>query len=131
MIGGIVTPAETKTYLEWVEAIKPTMQAHVDGKTIEYYDIGYRSWKECHRHPAWSMYDTYRVKPEPKTRPYTDAELKEQVGKAFTHKPTGQVFIASSWTGVSLCLSEYGKVNRDALASFFTHIDGAPCEVTE
>jgi len=126
-----VTPAETKTYLEWFEAMKPTMQAHVEGKTIEYYDSGYMAWKECSRHPAWSMLDTYRVKPEPKLRQYTDAELKEQVGKVFVHVRTEAVFLASSFDRRMICLSEYGQTDRETFLECFTHIDGSPCGVTE
>lgn len=51
--------------------------ARMEGKQIQFFDEESKEWLDCiNNDPAWefSSYD-YRVKPEPKIRPYTIEEL--------------------------------------------------------
>ena len=114
--------------LEWYEATKPAMQQHIAGKTIQFENGG--EWEAIRFGPVWNTGTRYRVKPETKLRPYTDAELREQVGKVFVHKKTGEVFLASSYRRGFVRLSEYGDADSYALSDF-NHIDGSPCGFTE
>lgn len=69
---------------ETVERIK-VMQAFVDGKQIEYRDsIG--EWRETNS-PVWSPDTKYRIKPEPKYRPFKNAEECWQ--EMLKHQPFG------------------------------------------
>lgn len=48
------------------------MQAYADGKKIEFLNMG--EWIDC-SHPSWNWVNcTYRIKPEPKYRPYENAD---------------------------------------------------------
>lgn len=65
---------------ETEKAIK-VMQDYVNGKEVEYRIVGKDDWYNAAT-PCWdwTLYD-YRVKPEPKVRPYTFEELCEAVKK--------------------------------------------------
>lgn len=50
------------------------MQAYEDGKTIQLFSKQTMQWVDIEKEPVWSwIANTYRVKPEPKIRPYKDA----------------------------------------------------------
>lgn len=71
---------------ETAERIK-IMQAFVDGKQIEYRDsIG--EWRETGS-PVWSPDTKYRIKPEPKYRPFKNAEECWQ--EILKHQPLGWI----------------------------------------
>lgn len=69
-----MTKEETKKRIE-------VMQAYVEGKTIQAYNNTTGEWVDK-IDPNW-IHDMvkYRVKPEPKLRPYTFEELKEAIKK--------------------------------------------------
>lgn len=70
---------------ETAELIK-VMQAYLDGKQIQYYKDGI--WKDT-SNPSWSSITVYRIKPEPKYRPFTNAdECWQEMQK---HQPFGWV----------------------------------------
>lgn len=71
---------------ETVERIK-VMQAFVDGKQIQYKEDDGR-WKDV-KDPIWARANEYRIKPEPKYRPFKDAEECWQ--EMQKHKPFGWV----------------------------------------
>ena len=65
----------------------PIMQAFAEGKTIEYRAYG-GAWKVAHT-PTWSSHLIYRIKPEPKYRPFrTRGECWDEMLK---HQPFGWV----------------------------------------
>ena len=72
---------------EEAKELMPIIQAFVEGKTIEYRELG-REWKEAHT-PTWSSRLFYRIKPEPKYRPFkTQEECWQEMLK---HQPFGWV----------------------------------------
>lgn len=113
-----MTKEETK------EAIK-VMQAFVDGKEIECKRDGDTVWEGGMIYPGWH-WDTrnYRIKPEPKYRPYKSAEevleaIKEHGGyikegntyrflKKFTIQENGDiVYSFSGWGSTTVRTWEY------------------------
>lgn len=71
---------------ETVERIK-VMQAFVDGKQIQYKEDDGR-WKDV-KDPIWARVNEYRIKPEPKYRPFKNAdECWQEMQK---HQPFGWV----------------------------------------
>lgn len=120
-----MTREETK------ERIK-VMQAFVDGKDVEVLNTD--KW-ELVSNPSWSPATKYRIKPEPKYRPFKDAdECWEEMQK---HQPFGWVtffnntdmryraFVCTVYDGVvdvcgkPLCTFESAFIN-------FTFEDGTP-----
>ena len=57
---------------EQAKELMPIIQAFVEGKTIEYRGLG-GEWKAAHT-PTWSSHLFYRIKPEPKYRPFRSRE---------------------------------------------------------
>lgn len=72
------------------ECIK-VMQAYVEGKQIQYVDSETEDWADIES-PIWN-WDTYdyRVKPEPKYRPFKNADECWQ--EMLKHEPFGWVVI--------------------------------------
>lgn len=71
-----MTPERTKELL-------PVMQAHSEGRKIECRLFPMDPWQLC-EHPNWDDEFSYRIKPEPKLREWTTAEIP--VGALFRHK---------------------------------------------
>lgn len=70
-----------------VKDLTPIIQAFAEGKKIEFRELGYKYWKEL-TNPAFNLniYE-YRIKPEPKYRPFKDAEECWQ--EMLKHQPFG------------------------------------------
>lgn len=59
--------------MKTIEEMIAVMQAYADGKKIEALSTRSNKWKYC-PHPIWEWnYIDYRIKQEPKYRPYKDA----------------------------------------------------------
>lgn len=72
---------------EEAKELLPIMQAFAEGKTIEYRESG-GAWKAAHT-PTWSSHLFYRIKPEPRYRPFkTQEECWQEMQK---HQPFGWV----------------------------------------
>lgn len=72
---------------EEAKELLPIIQAFAEGKTIEYRESG-GAWKVAHT-PTWSSCLSYRIKPEPKYRPFkTQEECWQEMLK---HQPFGWV----------------------------------------
>lgn len=75
-----MTREEVKTFL-------PIMQAYVEGKQIQHlYNNG---WKDVDKLTIDLMPELYRIKPEPKYRPFKDAE--ECWKEMQKHRPFGWI----------------------------------------
>ena len=72
---------------EEAKEILPIIQAFAEGKTIEYRGLG-GEWKAAHT-PTWSSHLFYRIKPEPKYRPFKNQE--ECWNEMLKHQPFGWV----------------------------------------
>ena len=79
---------------EEAKELLPIMQAFAEGKTIEYRESG-GAWKVAHT-PTWSSCLFYRIKPEPKYRPFRSRE--ECWNEMQKHQPFGWVKEISSET---------------------------------
>lgn len=66
----------------------PIIQAFAEGKTIEYYDYNDDDWIETST-PIWQVGVKYRIKPEPKYRPFKNQE--ECWNEMLKHQPFGWV----------------------------------------
>lgn len=76
-----MTREEAKKFL-------PIIQAFAEGKTIETYCYSNMTWMETNN-PSFSLCFEYRVKPEPKYRPFKNAI--ECMAVMDNHKPFGWV----------------------------------------
>ena len=72
---------------EEAKELLPIMQAFAEGKTIEYRASG-GAWKVAQT-PTWSSHLIYRIKPEPKYRPFKSQEECWQ--EMLKHQPFGWV----------------------------------------
>lgn len=72
---------------EEAKEMLPIIQAYAEGKTIEYRGSG-GAWKVAHT-PTWSRHLFYRIKPEPRYRPFKTQE--ECWNEMLKHQPFGWV----------------------------------------
>jgi hypothetical protein len=107
------------------------MQAYVDGKTI--VRGGYVS-----HDPAWSWnndLDYYRVKPEPKLRPWTPVEAAAHLDRGIGHSDFSQVAVIKAVCSEGVDLVVDGKLYHRSLRSLAEKArrvaDGQPCGVLE
>ena len=85
---------------EEAKELLPIMQAFAEGKTIEYRESG-GAWKVA-RTPTWSSRFFYRIKPEPRYRPFkTQEECWQEMLK---HQPFG--WLKSKKDGRFRCIGE-------------------------
>lgn len=127
-----MTREEAKTML-------PIIQAFAEGKEIEFRSKGFdEEWKKVNEIPglSYSSFD-YRVKSEPKYRPFKDADECWQ--EMLKHQPFGWVRNKFNHNGVIatiICLDSrkefrihtnfnHGNTSEDMINSFI-FADGAP-----
>lgn len=138
---------------EEAKVLLPIIQAFAEGKEIEFRSKGFdEEWKKVNEIPglSYSSFD-YRVKPEPKYRPFKDADecwqemLKHQPFgwvKEKGNKPSYRLLACiSENTEAPVCFASYGSVNRGVVIhsssqfgkmfNAFTFADGAPFGVKE
>ena len=128
---------------EEAKELLPIMQAFAEGKTIEYRESS-GAWKVAHT-PTWSSHLFYRIKPEPKYRPFkTKEECWNEMQK---HQPfgwlkskkngrlrcIGEVSWSDEFETVHIALSTSESLSRSANSMFdeYTFADGAPFGVME
>lgn len=115
------------------------MQAFADGKEIEVCQRGANNWASAIE-PVWDWFaHDYRIKPEPKPRPYTFEDLQAEMAK-------GKVVVKrkvrkSIFTIIRVCddysedgkiqLSANLKVSYETFLNDYTWLDGSPCGVIE
>lgn len=128
------------------------MQAYVDGKQIQ-VESSDSKWADVPE-PSWSINGNYRIKPEPKYRPFKDADecwqemLKHQPFgwvKEKGNKPSYRLLACISENNENneapVCFASYGSVDRGVVIrsssrfgkmfNAFTFADGAPFGVKE
>ena len=102
---------------EEAKELLPIMQAFAEGKTIEYRESG-GAWKEAHT-PTWSSRLFYRIKPEPRYRPFkTKEECWNEMQK---HQPFG--WLKSKKNGSFCCIGEvsWSDAFRDVHITYSTN----------
>lgn len=129
---------------EEAKEMLPIIQAFAEGKEIEFRSKGFdEKWKKVNEIPglSYSSFD-YRVKSEPKYRPFKDADECWQ--EMLKHEPFGWVRNKFNHNGVIatiICLDSrkefrihtnfnHGNTSEDMINSFI-FADGAPFGVKE
>ena len=129
---------------EEAKEMLPIIQAFAEGKEIEFRSKGFdEEWKKVNEIPglSYSSFD-YRVKSEPKYRPFKDADECWQ--EMLKHEPFGWVRNKFNHNGVIatiICLDSrkefrihtnfnHGNTSEDMINSFI-FADGAPFGVKE
>lgn len=127
-----MTPADTKKIIAWYEEHKTVMQGYVDGKAVQYYDTNYGVWRApAGGLPIWNYNSRYMLTPEPKLRPYTDAELHDLVGAVLKNKHADQTVVVNECSGGTVVLSDNTELDAESLLNRYNKKDGTPCGVTE
>ena len=121
---------------EDAKQLLPIIQAFAKGKDIEYRTKGFNeNWKKVTQIPELSFKSfEYRIKPEPKYRPFKDAE--ECMAEMLKHQPFGWItsqgaffyiiYIEDKLFGYgSACGTILHSEFNDVLKSF-TFADGVP-----
>lgn len=109
----------------------PILQAFVDGKIVQIETE--RGWKDLGPVIYFTeSVEKYRIKPEPKYRPFNSTEMLDLVGKVIVNKKC----IYKSRFVVSGCIADLCYCGHDTahavyLLSNFTFVDGTPCGVLE
>lgn len=123
------------------EKIK-VMQAHLDGKLIQICDNFQNNFRDCSV-PLWNWVNNdYRIKPEPKYRPYESTEeMIEDFVKRFVHKDIPKyarpfIWVRGKYTPFDFVITVYGKEavffnigSRHELKQLFEefeYLDGTP-----
>ena len=102
---------------EEAKELLPIMQAFAEGKTIEYRESG-GAWKVAHT-PTWSSRFFYRIKPEPRYRPFKTQE--ECWNEMQNHQPFG--WLKSKKNGSFCCIGEvlWSDAFRDVHITYSTN----------
>ena len=128
---------------EEAKELLPIIQAFAEGKTIEYRGYG-GAWKVAQT-PTWSSHLCYRIKPEPRYRPFkTQEECWNEMQK---HQPfgwlkskkngrfrcIGEVSWSDEFKIVHIALSTSESLSRssNSVLDEYTFADGAPFGVME
>ena len=119
----------------------PIIQAFAEGKEIEYYDCNNDFWIKTDT-PIWKSKINYRIKPEPKYRPF---ETKEECwNEMLKHQPfgwlksikeqekvhIGRVFEVNDGVLITLSINE-GLNYNSYLFNNYTFDDGTPFGIRE
>lgn len=122
---------------ETAERIK-VMQAYIDGKQIQYYEG--LVWCDT-SNPCWINNTEYRIKPEPKYRPFKDAEECWQ--EMQKHQPFGWVKDKERGYKVTItrvnddentgfmAINGKSEWTLEGLMDYYTFADGTPFGIKE
>lgn len=86
---------------EEAKKLLPIIKAFSDGETIQHLDIINDKWKDVDEFVYHGSVKCYRIKPEPKYRPFKDAE--ECWAEMYKHEPFG--WVKTKDKGIRLCMS--------------------------
>ena len=128
---------------EEAKELLPIIQAFTEGKTIEYREYD-GEWKIAHT-PTWSSRLFYRIKPEPKYRPFRtrrecwDEMLKHQPFGWLKSKMNGRFSCIGEVCGsdefetvyIALSTSESLSRSSDSMFEQYTFDDGTPFGIKE
>lgn len=98
----------------------PIIKAFSEGKDVEYFDEGSDKWRTCEL-PQFDYNVKYRIKPEPKYRPFKDKE--ECWNEMQKHQPFGWVKTDSGYEPI-WHVNEGDDFN--ATFKYSTFADGVP-----
>lgn len=119
----------------------PIIQAFAEGKTIEFRNKSFKEWTEIENPSFDPTITNYRIKPEPKYRPFANTdECWQEMQK---HKPFGWVKDKNKEDGTYVMVTKVsdgrddmvinGNYNwrLDGLLECFTFADGTPFGIKE
>ena len=116
---------------EDAKVLLPIIQAYAEGKEIEIFDKTTKMWKTAMLPHFDCDPNIYRIKPEPKYRPFKDAE--ECWAEMLKHEPFGWVksTLFKDLALVQRVTTLYVEINRDIIdykdtLEKFTFADGLP-----
>ena len=125
---------------EGLKKILPVMQAFVEGKTIQRYDDKKDDWYDIFPNANIDFCYDYRIKPEPKYRPFKSQE--ECLNEMMKHQPFGwfrsknnknlfnTVCINDEYIKTTNILTKYTDTYSDAFANL-EFVDGTPFGIKE
>ena len=119
---------------EEVKKMLPIMQAYAEGRTIQFLDGG--KWLDLYESDFYESPERYRIKPEPKYRPFKTKE--ECWNEMMKHQPFGWVKeISSEMLYLINGISDMSIVIMEDISSFkeamniYEFNDGAPFGIKE
>lgn len=114
------------------KALLPIIQAYAEGKEIEIFDFTINMWRTAMLPHFDCDSNIYRIKPEPKYRPFRDAEECWQ--EMQKHQPIGWIkrngyyynIISTGVVSVAIIDTEGNitRLNYNDLLSHYNFIDG-------
>lgn len=114
------------------KALLPIIQAYAEGKEIEIFDFTINMWRTAMLPHFDCDSNIYRIKPEPKYRPFKDAEECWQ--EMQKHQPIGWIkrngyyynIISTGVVSVTIIDTEGNitRLNYNDLLSHYNFIDG-------
>lgn len=128
---------------ERVRELLPIMQAYAEGKTIQFLDGS--NWYDVYDTDFYKSPDRYRIKPEPKYRPFKNTD--ECWNEMLKHQPfgwlkskkdgrlrcIGEVSWSDEFETVHIALSTSESLSRSANSMFdeYTFADCTPFGIKE
>ena len=113
---------------EQAKELLPIIQAYAEGKTIQYKVNEVKGgWQDMYNPSFNYLPSEYRIKPEPKYRPFKNQE--ECWNEMLKHKPFG--WVKNKDAQYINLLSVRGDKDFDNLFEAITFIDGAPYGIKE
>lgn len=121
---------------EEAKELLPIIQAYADGKQIQYFEERTMRWEDITA-PSWIRGIPYRVKPEPKYRPFKNAE--ECWKEMLKHQPLGwtkdrdnnKTFVGSVNTDNTISMGSSEVLFLEDTFKDFTFDDGTPFGIRE
>ena len=122
----------------------PIIQAYVDGKVVEYQDAETGEWQAVEDYLFLITVDDkpryYRIKPEPKYRPFKDAE--ECWNEMLKHQPFGWIKDENKYyhiacvfdadkEGDNMTIETVGYKSFNGVLACYTFADGTPFGIKE
>ena len=128
---------------EEAKELLPILQAYAEGRTIQFLDGG--KWLDLYESDFYESPERYRIKPEPKYRPFKTKE--ECWNEMLKHQPfgwlkskengrlrcIGEVSWSDEFETVHIALSTSESLSRSANSMFdeYTFADGTPFGIRE
>lgn len=120
-----------------IEKLVSILKAHLDGKEIEFYSSALNQWMTSSMNSIATLIsniDNYRIKPEPKYRPFKDAE--ECWHEMAKHQPFGWIKGKEGWhhSLITSIIADEEEVYINGISGFvlddimehYTFSDGTP-----
>ena len=105
LIGNLLKSWRIDMTREEVKKLLPIIKAFSEGETIQHLDIINDKWKDVDEFVYHGSVKSYRIKPEPKYRPFKDA--KECWQEMQKHQPFGWIKCKEGYFSIVYVNDEY------------------------